>query len=427
MASPSLFFFTSAAYTRYAFNVEHRFEAMGNKPSELFSSDYVIEDAAFRAHAEYFYDEYHTVLAGVELVHHAMGGIISELSSQIAAMSLDGFSPWELSVYFQDQWRLVLSVLAEYGARATSFVSKQGSFSTVDPRFSIVATMPDDLRLYSSFSAVNQFIHPYRQSGIFLFYPSIFLYPSTEKIPPSTSLQASLGIEKNFEEDRYRLAIESYYRTTQKLHEFAFDTTQHNANGLTDALLVGEGTAYGAEVTLDKRIGDFTGSVRYSLSWTSNRFDELNYGEPFRPRFDRRHEVYATLSYLLHENWTIGGVGLLSSNQFPSFAPHGIGDRKIRATNAADMAFESSYAEPFDLNGGRLPGFQRVELYIQHRFSSWEVPCDVTLRLVNGYGLLDPFVWELNNSLDNRLRWKATFDPAPVFPLYPVVGVHVKF
>ncbi|MDP2885372.1 MAG: carboxypeptidase regulatory-like domain-containing protein [Ignavibacteria bacterium] len=427
VASPSLFFFTSAAYTRYGFNIEHRFEPQGNSPSELFSSDYVIEDAALRAHAEYFYDEYHTVLAGVELVRHAMHGNISEFSSQIAAMSLDGFSPWELSVYFQDQWRLVPSVLAEYGIRATSFVAKQGSFSAVDPRFSLVATLSGDLRLYSSFSAVNQFIHPYRHSGIFLFYPSIFLYPSTEQIPPSTSLQASFGIIKNFEEDRYRLTLESYYRTTQKLHEFAFDTTQQNTNGIAGALLVGEGTAYGAEVTLDKRIGEFTGSVRYSLSWASNRFDELNNGDPFRPRFDRRHELYATLSYLLHENWTVGGVCLLSSNQFPSFAPHGVDERKILATNRADAAFESAYAEPFDLNGGRLPGFQRVELYVQHRFSSWGVPCDATLRLVNGYGLLDPFAWELNNSPDNRLRWSATFEPPPVFPLYPVVTMKVRF
>jgi hypothetical protein len=427
VASPSLFFFTSVAYTRYGFDVEHRFEAQGNKPSELFRSDYVIEDAALRAHAEYFYDEFHTVLAGVELVRHAMRGNISEFSSQIAAMSLDGFSPWELSVYFQDQWRLVPSVLAEYGARATSFVAQQGSFSTVDPRFSLVATLSDDLRLYSSFSAVNQFIHPYRQSGIFLFYPTIFLYPSTEKIPPTTSLQASLGLEKNFKEDRYRLAVETYYRTTQKLHEFAFDTTRQYTNGLADALLVGEGTAYGAEITIDKRIGELTGSVRYSLSWATNRFDGLNNGDPFRPRFDRRHELYATLSYSLAEDWRAGAVCMLSSNQFPSFSTHGINEAKIRSTNDASPTFVSSYAEPFDLNGGRLPGFQRVELYVHHKFSSWSVPCEATLRFLNGYGLLDPFGWILNDNSDNRRRWSATFDPPPVFPLYPVVSVRVKF
>jgi hypothetical protein len=109
------------------------------------------------------------------------------------------------------------------------------------------------------------------------------------------------------------------------------------------------------------------------------------------------------------------------------FAPQGVDQRNILGANDAEVKFGSPYAEPFDLNGGRLPGFQRVELYIQHRFSSWNIPCDVTLRLVNGYGLLDPFDWKLNNSPDNRLRWSTTFDPPPVFPVYPVVRVHVKF
>jgi hypothetical protein len=123
----------------------------------------------------------------------------------------------------------------------------------------------------------------------------------------------------------------------------------------------------------------------------------------------------------------VGGICLLSSSQFPLFAPQRTDERKIPATNPAEVKIGSPYAEPFDLNGGRLPGFQRVKVHVQHRFSSWGLPCDVTLRFLNGYGLFDPFTWELNNSPDNRLRWSTTFDPPPVFPLYPVVTVKVRF
>jgi hypothetical protein len=421
VASPSLFFYTSAGYTRYGFNVEQRIGQALNG-NESFPSDYVIEDAAVRAHAEYFYDEYHTVLAGVELVRHWLGGRISEFSSQIAAMSLDGVSPWDLSVYFQDQWRLVPSVSAELGARATSFVAKQGSFSAVDPRFSLLASINDGLRLYSSFSAINQFMHAYRQSGIFMFYPSVFFYPSAENVRPSTSLQFSLGLEENFNEDQYRLAVESYYRTTQKLHEFLFDTT---ASTLTDALILGEGNVYGVDITLDKRTGNFTGSVRYSFAWASDRFAELNGGEPFRPRFDRRHEVYATVSYLLSENWAAGADCLLSSNQFPSFAPSGLNAPQNRFNYGPGNAV--LYAEPYDLNGARLPGFQRLELHVLRKFSWWGLPFEATLRLVNGYGLVDPFVWELHRSPDIRLRWSVTYDAPPLLPLYPVVGLSARF
>jgi len=431
--SSSLFSSASAIYTRYGFNVEHRLEGRDGRAQERFASDYFIEDVAVRAHAEYFYDEYHTVLAGVELARHWFGGRISEFSSQIAPMLLEGFSPWELSVYLQDQWRLTPSVMAEVGARATSFIARQGSFSAVDPRFSLLVLLRNDLRLYSSLCAVNQFVHPYRHSGLFLFYPSIFLYPSTDQMRPSTSLQVSLGVEKSFHHDRYRLALESHYRRTQNLHEFLYDTTMASQPAgrertLSDALLLGEGNVYGAELTVDKRSGNVGGSLRYGISWSSNRFAELNGGQPFRPRFDRRHELYATLFYAPHENWALGMSCLLSSNRFPSFAPTGLKAERVTPAAEVRMGLDAArYAEPYDLNGGRLPGFQRLEFRVQHKYSWWGLPFQATLRLLNGYGLIDPFVWELRENPDNRLKWRARFDAPPLFPLYPVVSVSARF
>jgi hypothetical protein len=221
------------------------------------------------------------------------------------------------------------------------------------------------------------------------------------------------------------MAAEMYYRTTQKLHEFVYDTTA--AAGLADALLLGEGNVYGVEVTVDKRYGALTGSLRYSISWATNRFDELNEGKPFRPRFDRRHELYATLSYTPRADWNVGMMCLLSSNEFLSFTPTGV---QISATSdgRSGLAFaDAKYAEPYDLNGGRLPGFQRLELRVQHRTSVWGAPMEATLRLMNGYGLVDPFVWEVRQQRDDRLKWRARFDAPPLFPLYPVLSVGVRF
>ncbi|GEM_PF-851819 len=427
--SPSLFFSTSAIYSRYGFDVEHHLDPTistwgGSILPSAIVSDFRIEDVSLRAHAEYFYDEFHTLLAGVELTRHRLAGEVSAFSSQVAPMSFEGFAPWELAVYVQDQWRLVPSVLAGLGARATSFVSKQGSFSAIDPRFSLLVSLREDFRLYSSLSAVQQFLHPYRHSGIFLFYPSIFFYPSTDEIKPSTSLQMSAGTEKTFS-DGYRVAAETYYRTTQKLHEFVYDTTV--AATLADALLLGEGNVYGFEVTLDKRYGALTGSLRYSFSWATNRFDELNDGEPFRPRFDRRHELYATLTYAPRDDWNVGAMCLLSSNEFLSFTPTGVETSATPDERSGMVYAASKYAEPYDLNGGRLPGFQRLELRVQHRTSVRGTPLEATLRLVNGYGLVDPFVWDVRQHRDERLKWRARFDAPPLFPLYPVLNVGVRF
>jgi len=425
VVSPSLFFQAAAVYTRYGFDASHRLGTAGMS-MQSFLSDYRIEDIAVRAHAEYFYDEYHTALGGVELVRHRIEGRIDAFSSQIAPMTFDSRSPVELAVYVQDQWRLVPSVLAEIGARATSFLSDQGALSAVDPRFSLSASVSDDLHLTSSFSAVTQFVHPYRNSGIFLFYPSIFLYPSTDKVRPSTSLQISLGLERHFEEARYRVALETYYRTTQKLHEFVYDSVM--TSSLTDALLLGDGDVYGAEVTLEKRVGDVAGTVRYGYSWASNRFSELNAGNAFRPRFDRRHELFFMFTYSPSETWTMSALGLITANRLQLSEPTGLSEAQSAELAPTFGGIDrSSYAEPYDLNGARLPGFQRLELSVQRAFSFWGMPMYGGLRLLNGYSLVDPFVWTLQERPDPRLRWRVTFDAPPLFPLYPVLSIGIRF
>lgn len=424
VADPSLLFSASAALTDYRFTAGHQLSPVGSSASS-FDSRASLQDLSLRAHAEYFYDEFHTVLAGVELVRHSLSGSISPFSSQLVSTSLDGPSPWELSVYFQDQWRLVPSVLAELGARATSFVAGGGASSSIDPRFSLLVLIDEDRRISGSLSAVTQYLHPYRHSGIFLYYPSIFFYPSEGSVPPSTSLHAALGFENAFQEDRYRLSVESYFRVTRNLHEFGADTSQPSATALTDLLLVGEGTSYGADVTFAKRTGDVTGTFRYGLSWSVNRFSEWNDGEPFRPRFDRRHEIYAAVTYAVTDEWALGGMCLLSSNQFPPLGTEGIAKTAVDRTNGPLMGEFSRYTEPFDLNGGRLPGFQRIELRASYSFDMMGKSWEGTFRLLNGYGLFDPFRWQLTGNVDPRLQWRIFFDAPPLFPLYPSLSLRM--
>ena len=425
-AAASLFFQTSAAYSLYSFGLRQRL-IEGGIPVD-YPSSFFIEDLSLRAHAEYFYDEYHTVRGGVELVHHGIGSDINDFTSQLAPLTMTDVAPWELSVYVQDQWRLVPSVTAELGARGTSFIGRLGTFSALDPRFSLLIMPSEDFRIYSSFSAVTQFVHPYRHSGVFVFMPSIFFYPSTERVQPTTSLHASLGFVKALRQNTYVLTVETYYRQTQKLHDFAFDTTLNAEGQITDALLFGEGTVYGGEVTITKRIGTVTGILRYSLSWTRHHFAEINAGAAYKPRFAREHEFFLSLGYNPTPNWTFGIVALLSSDQSTTVERR----RRLTLSESPSHVREVSaeitrYSDQFDLNGGRIPGFERLELFGGWKFIIGDVGLHVMLRMVNGYGLLEPFSWSILNDPDSRLRWRVVLDPPPLFPLYPVVSVRAWF
>ncbi len=74
-----------------------------------------------------------------------------------------------------------------------------------------------------------------------------------------------------------------------------------------------EGWSYGAELFLKKKTGQFTGWASYTLSRTYQQFPELNFGNKFPFRHDRRHDLSLVANYELNEEWSLSGTFVLSS------------------------------------------------------------------------------------------------------------------
>jgi hypothetical protein len=429
IVSPSLFIYSSLVYSRYSFDLGHNLVQSSIPYSGTpLSSDYTIEDICYRAHVEDFYDRDHTVRAGIELVHHAMDANISRFSSQVAAYTLRNYTSWETSIYLQDQWKILSRITAEIGARATGFSGSQGSFSSVDPRFSLVANINDRTLLYGSLSTITQFIHPYNNSGVFLLYPALFWYPSTEKIRPTTSSQGTIGIERDFLDDAYNLSAETYYRIINNFHEFALDTAAGASKQLDDEIIFGSAKTYGILCILQKRTGNLTGTISYNLSWSFESFAQINGGKEFLPPFDRRHEIQMAGEYRMDQNWSFGALCVFALGQSSSITPLVVrSPGHIDSGSPIPMDNIQNNVELIDVNGNRLPGFQRLELNVVRHFSFNRFPCQLSFRFMNSYGLQDPFIWNLQGGNSTPLRWNATLRYAALFPLYPSLELTMRF
>ena len=282
----------------------------------------------------------------------------------------------------------------------------------------------------SSFSVINQFIHPYRQSGVFLIYPAIFWYPSTEKARPSTSLHVTLGMERSLKDDAYIVSMEAYYRITNNLHEFGLDSIPAQVKDLEQLLLLGTGRTYGLTCSMRKRTGEITGVLTYNLSWSGETFAQINGGREFNPPFDRRHELQTAVSYEAGENWVLSALCVIISKQSSIITPNVIqsGDEKERTNPMTTEWGNVVMAQNgfVDINGSKLPGFQRLELDVTRRFLLLNLSCQFSLRFMNSYGLLDPFIWKLRNTMDG-LKWDASLREQNLFPLYPAVEFSARF
>ncbi len=75
-----------------------------------------------------------------------------------------------------------------------------------------------------------------------------------------------------------------------------------------DDLLQGVGQSYGLEALVRKDLGRFRGWLSYTLSWAQRQFDELNDGNVFPARYDRRHNTSLVGNYQLNKRWAFSAV-----------------------------------------------------------------------------------------------------------------------
>ena len=84
---------------------------------------------------------------------------------------------------------------------------------------------------------------------------------------------------------------------------------EDNANGRQDdALTLGDGNSYGIELFVKKVSGKTTGWIGYTHSYTNRIFSEVNNGDWFPAKYDRRHDLSIVLNHELSKRWNASAV-----------------------------------------------------------------------------------------------------------------------
>jgi hypothetical protein len=99
----------------------------------------------------------------------------------------------------------------------------------------------------------------------------------------------------------------------QNLVEYKEGTQILLNNKVEDDLIQGVGKANGFEIMLSKKEGKFTGWFAYTLAWSSRQFDELNNGNPFFTRYDRRHDFSIVGNYNFNKRMSFSANYLWAS------------------------------------------------------------------------------------------------------------------
>jgi len=199
----------------------------------------------------------------------------------------------EYSAYIEDDIMLTDKLKMNIGLHWSGFNVEGRYYQSLQPRLSTRYLLTDKLSVKTAYSRMTQYVHLLANSSIGL--QMDLWVPSTDAIRPQTSHQVAIGLAQNFKND-YEISLEGYYKTMDRVMEFREGVTFLDPSETwQDKVLQGKGRSYGAEFFAQKKTGKFTGWVGYTLSWTDRQFDELNNGNRFYYKYDRRHDVSLAL------------------------------------------------------------------------------------------------------------------------------------
>ncbi|MEO6611252.1 MAG: TonB-dependent receptor [Chitinophagaceae bacterium] len=292
-----------------------------------------IRDGSFKTDFDYYPLPNHKLKFGGQFTYHKFipNVVTGRQDSIIFKPNNEGTKyAAESALYLQDDWELSDKWKINYGLRWSNFTqigpykrftrdangNKLDSviyrnFETVknygglEPRVTLRYAINDETSVKAAVTRNLQYIHLVSNSGNTL--PTDLWVPSTYIVKPQISWLYSAGFFKNFRDNEFETSVELYYKNMENQVEYKEGYTPSLADP-EEEFVVGRGWSYGAEFLVNKLKGRFTGWVGYTLSWTWRKFTELNGGEKYPTKYDRRHDMSIVANYEASKKWKFGAV-----------------------------------------------------------------------------------------------------------------------
>lgn len=191
------------------------------------------------------------------------------------------------------------------------------TYNNFEPRLSLKYQLDDSKSLKASYNRMTQYIHLISNTAAST--PVDIWTPSTNNIRPQIADQVALGYFQNFEDNKYELSAEVYYKSYDNLVDFIDGADLLLNENLEGDLLSGEGRAYGLELMFKKTEGKFNGWLSYTLARSERRVEGVSNGEWYPSRFDQTHNLSLTTFYDLNKRWSFSANFALISGTPISF------------------------------------------------------------------------------------------------------------
>jgi len=263
----------------------------------------------------------------------------------------------------------------------------------------------------------NQFIHLASLSASTL--PTDLWVPSSDRVKPQFGRQVAAGYFRNFANNQFEASAEIYYKQLKNLIEYmdgALYGDDLNDNP-DNYFIFGDGSSYGLELFLKRRTGRITGWIGYTWSKTQRFFNEIDNGNPFPAKYDRRHDLSLTLTYFINEKWTIGSVFVYATGNTTTLPI---------ARYIIDGQIVNEYGPR---NSYRLDPYHRLDIsvsYVLKKTERWK--SELNFSVYNVYNRKNPyFIYFFYEGNVDQGNFRTVAKQVSLIPILPAITWNFNF
>jgi len=331
----------------------------------------------------------------------------------------------EYNAFAEDEINIASRVKMALGVQLGSYKLPGKWFWNIQPRAGINFIASEHWSVKVSYARMMQPMHMLTNYGIGL--PTDLWVPATARYGPQLSHDAAAGVQAmyNILGSPFEFSVEGFYRSTQNVLEYkdgaAFTGSETRWEDLVEQ---GRGESYGMEVFIKKSGKVISGWFGYTLSWSWRKFDNINGGEKFPYRYDRRHGINIVINIKLPKNisitatWLYGSGNAITLPTVQYAAAYPGTDYTYVPLNPGSEAQDVSKRNNF-----RMQAYHRMDLGINFNKATRWGTRTWSVGIYNVYSRQNPYLYYLNENDDHT----KTLNKLSLFPIIPTVSYNFKF
>lgn len=424
--SKKVFSNASLLFSRYLFSIREIDDDFELKYSTS------IRDFGFKYDVDFFPNINHAIKFGIASTTHQFipSALVVKEESVNPTSAETKFNTLESAIYVEDDMKVTSKLNANIGFRMSHFIHRNREYIKPEPRIALAYMLPDDFSVKASYASMNQYVHLLSNSGIGL--PTDLWVSSTDRVKPQSSQQVAVGVAKDLE-NNVSVTLEGYYKKSKNVISYKEGASflvlddPESSEGVDweDNITDGNAESYGIELLIQKKVGDFNGWIGYTLSKTELQFDEINFGEKFLARYDRRHDISAVGIYTISDRLTLSGTWVYGTgNNFTlpirtfRTAPDIIGN---------SFFFNNEFDDTERRNNFQAEAYHRMDLSIRMTKQKKRGKRTWELSLYNAYSRKNPFFYYRETEFLNNGSERGALKRVTLFPILPSFSYSFEF